>query len=274
MFLFPKTFCTFVFDNLKPIVMAYKFPFGQIVHPLRQEDRTPKKMFVLGVYASAVHARWIKDGKVECAAMAVASEPRIFWDGNEDEARAIISKIKIPKELGYLEPASSHLNGPSAKVLDENILAPLGFTRQDAWLCDLLPETRINKNQGDMLKDKYNKYINDYGLNEVTIPKRPSKFCDEKRCKEILVELKESQAGLLVLLGDIPIAQFLNVVTDVPYTTLQQYVDQYGYGNATDVTIDGRIIKVLPLAHPRQIGGLGFHSKEWHDMHQKWEKNI
>ena len=251
--------------------MAYQFPFGQIVRPLKQEDRTPKKVFVLGVYASAVHARWIKDGEVQSAAMAVASEPRIFWDGNEDEARAIISQIKIPKELGHLEPASSHLNGPSAKVLDDDILAPLGYTRNDAWLCDLLPETRINKNQADMLEAKYNKYIKKYGLNEVTIPNRPSKFCDAQRCKEILAELKESQAELLVLLGDIPIAQFLNVVADVPYTTLQQYVDLYEYGKATDVSIDGRTIKVLPLAHPRQIGGLGFHSKDWFNKHQEWE---
>ena len=251
--------------------MAYQFPFGQTVRPLKQEDRTPKKVFVLGVYASAVHARWIKDGEVQSAAMAVASEPRIFWDGNEEEARAIISQIKIPKGLGHLEPASSHLNGPSAKVLDDDILAPLGYTRNDAWLCDLLPETRINKNQAEMLEAKYNKYIKDYGLNEVTIPNRPSKFCDAERCKEILAELKESQAELLVLLGDIPIAQFLNVVADVPYTTLQQYVDLYGYGIATDAQIDGCTIKVLPLAHPRQIGGLGFHSKDWHAKHHEWE---
>lgn len=71
----------------------YRFPFGERLHRLVQEDRTPKKVFVLGVYASAVHARWMKDGKVECPALAVASEPRIFWDGNEDEAREIIGRI-------------------------------------------------------------------------------------------------------------------------------------------------------------------------------------
>ena len=72
--------------------MAYYFPFGQQVHTLVQQDRTPKKVFVLGVYASAVHARWKKDGKVFCQALAVASEPRIFWDGNIEEAKGIISK--------------------------------------------------------------------------------------------------------------------------------------------------------------------------------------
>ena len=43
--------------------MKYYFPFGETVHPLVQQDRGPKKVFVLGVYASAVHARWRKDWK-------------------------------------------------------------------------------------------------------------------------------------------------------------------------------------------------------------------
>ena len=141
------------------------FPFGQELHPLVQEDRSPKKVFVLGVYASAVHARWKKDGRVICQALAVASEPRIFWDGNEDEACAIVAKSKIPAELGTLEPAGKQLNGPSAKVLDNDILAPLGFARSDAWLCDCLPETRLNPSQCRAIQEKYAPLIKKYGLN-------------------------------------------------------------------------------------------------------------
>ena len=107
--------------------MSYCFPFGQKLFPLTQQDTSPKKVFVLGVYASAVHARWKKDGKIICQALAVASEPRIFWDGDPDEAENIIKSVDIPKEVGTLEPANRKLNGPSAKVLDENILAPLGY---------------------------------------------------------------------------------------------------------------------------------------------------
>lgn len=254
--------------------MAYLYPFGNEIHPLVQQDRSPKKVFVLGVYASAVHARWKKDGKVVCQALAVASEPRIFWDGNVDEAKEIISKIDIPKELGSLEPAGRHLNGPSAKVLDEHILGPLGYSRKDAWLCDLLPETRLNPSQVKVITNRYNPLIDLYGLNEVTIPERPSTFCNAQRCHEILHELKESQAELLVLLGDIPIAQFLNVVANVPYSSLQEHVELYGYGIATDVMIDNRKIKVLPLAHPRQIGALGAHSEKWNKLHREWEDNL
>ena len=253
--------------------MSYYYPFGETVHPLVQQDRTPKKVFVLGVYASAVHARWKQGNKIICQALAVASEPRIFWDGNLEEAAEIIGRIHIPQGLGTLEPAGSHFNGPSAKVLDEHILAPLGYTRKDAWLCDLLPETRINSSQAKVIEEKYNPLIEQYGLNPVTIPNRPTAFCDSKRCKEILAELKESQAELLVLLGDIPIKQFLNRVAKVDYASLQEYVDIFGYGNHSSDTIDGCTIRVLPLAHPRQIGALGSHSEKWNVAHLKWEKS-
>ena len=253
--------------------MDYYFPFGEKLHPLVQEDKSPKKIFVLGVYASAVHARWKKDGQIICQALAVASEPRIFWDGNPHEAKAIIDAIDMPKELGALEPAGRHLNGPSAKVLDESILAPLGYTRADAWLCDCLPETRLNPSQVKALKDKYNPLIEKYKLNPVTIPVRPSTFCNKQRSIEITEELLQSQAKLLVLLGDIPIAQYLKKVADVPYSSLGEYVELYGYGTQTTVTICGENIQVLPLAHPRQIGALGAHSEKWFLAHQQWERH-
>lgn len=251
--------------------MPYYFPFGKQLHPLVQEDTSPKKVFVLGVYASAVHARWKKDGQILCQALAVASEPRIFWDGDPAEAKNIIDSISIPPELGTLEPAGRQLNGPSAKVLDENILAPLGFTRKDAWLCDCLPETRINPSQAKAIQERYNPLIERYNLNPVTIPKRPSTFCSKERSMEITQELMDSKADLLVLLGDIPIAQYLKKAAEVPYSTLGEYVEMYGYGNPTETIINGKSIKVLPLAHPRQIGALGAHSEKWHHLHRQWE---
>ena len=252
--------------------MAYLFPFGNELHPLVQEDKSPKKVFVLGVYASAVHAKWKRDGQIICQALAVASEPRIFWDGNIDEAKSIIDAVNIPAELGVLEPAGKQLNGPSAKVLDENILAPLDYTRNDAWLCDCLPETRINSSQAKVINERYNPLIDKYGLNAVTIPIRPTAFCDRKRAEEITSELMTSQADTLILLGDIPIAQYLKKVADVHYSSLGEYVDLYGYGKATEAVINGKTIRVLPLAHPRQIGALGAHSERWYKAHREWEK--
>lgn len=253
--------------------MKYFFPFGEAVRPLVQQDRSPKKVFVLGVYASAVHARLKNGNRTVCQALAVASEPRIFWDGNPKEAEDIISGIHIPEQMGTLEPAGTHLNGPSAKVLDYHILAPLGFTRKDAWLCDLLPETRLNHNQFKIIQREYEPKAKLYGLNEVTIPSRPTVFCDKVRSEEIVSELEESQAETLILLGDIPILQFLSRVAVVNYKSLQEYVDLCGYGNYSQTTINGKAYNILPLAHPRQIGALGAHSDKWYKLHQEWENS-
>ena len=69
------------------------FPFGQPVKPVYQTDRSPKRVFVLGVYASAVHAKWIdSEGRQKVQALAVASEPYIFWRG--DGVEEIIEKLE------------------------------------------------------------------------------------------------------------------------------------------------------------------------------------
>jgi hypothetical protein len=55
--------------------MKHTFPFGQQLHPVVQTDSTPKKAFVLGVYASAVHARWPDDsGKQKVAAFGDSAD--------------------------------------------------------------------------------------------------------------------------------------------------------------------------------------------------------
>ena len=99
------------------------FPFGQPIHCVAQADRSPKRVFILGVYASAVHARWCDArGKQMVKALGVASEPSIFWRGEKVEE--IISAIDVPAEVGRLEPANGDLNGPSGRSLDEDFSIP------------------------------------------------------------------------------------------------------------------------------------------------------
>ena len=130
------------------------FPFGQPVRRVVQEDRGPKRLFVLGAYASAVHARWVGiDGKTIVMALGVASEPCIFWRG--DSAAEIIGKIDVPTEVGRLVPAAPRLNGPSGRSLDDHFLGPLGASREDAWLCDLVPHSCMNPSQRDAVKGRY-----------------------------------------------------------------------------------------------------------------------
>lgn len=244
----------------------YIFPFGKELKNVQQTDTSPKKIFVLGVYASAVHAKWIdNNGKIKIKALAVASEPCIFWKGDPSEAQKIISGINIPQEYGKLIPADSTFNGPSGRSLDENYLFPFHLTRKDAWLCDLVPYSCKNSGQDSALKREYDKISN---LPKYSIPEVPKILATQERVNEILLELKKSHADTIILLGDQPIKYFISKFTNNKYNKLSDFVD---YGKPINVIIEGKSYIVFALAHPRQTSKLGKSSKKWFDFHEKWK---
>lgn len=249
---------------MKPV-----FPFGSQLQKVEQKDKSPKKVFVLGVYASAVHAKWIDvHGKVKVNALAVASEPYIFWKG--DNAQKVIDEIQIPEELGKLIPANKHYNGPSGNVLDKYYLEVLGFTRDDAWLCDLLPYSRINDNQQKAIEKHYNPLIKKFHLPECTIPKfNEAELRNQERINEIVDELEQSQAKKIILLGDLPIKYFLSHFSH--YMKLSDFgCTIKEYGKEHPATIRKKTYLVLPLVHPRQAAALGRSSLEWNKKHDVW----
>lgn len=246
------------------------FPFGMPILPIIQRDRTHKKVFVLGVYASAVHARWIgADNRQRIGAVAVAPEPEIFWRGDNDEASAIISAITLPDGAGRLVPASSQLNGPSGIALDDLFLKPLGLAREDAWLCDLVPHSCMNDKQADALAREYDPLAKQLGLPEYTWPRLPAVLATEQRRTEILSELEESGADIVITLGDQPLKWFTS------HFGTESALSKYGkspesYGRLQPFKINGLNIKLLPLVHPRQAAKLGSHSSVWAELHEKW----
>ncbi|MBI5647559.1 MAG: hypothetical protein HY962_11560 [Ignavibacteriae bacterium] len=247
------------------------FPFGQPVKQVEQKDRSPKKVFILGVYASAVHACW-KDGneKILVRALAVASEPEIFWTGDQKEARKIISRIKLPIGAGTLEPAEARFNGPSGDALDHGILAPLGLTRDTVWLADMHPHAAMNPSQRAALARNYDPMIKKFGLPAVTAPNVPRSLSSNRR-EELLAELLESGAETLITLGDLPLKWFLSRVSDAR-PRLAEYGTGKTYGTYHGITVAGRKMDLLPLVHPRQIAGLGIHSSGWKTVHGTWMK--
>ena len=251
------------------------FPFGQQLTKVEQKDKTPKKAFVLGVYASAVHAQWKdKNGKQKVAALAVASEPEIFWRGDEEEGKKIISGINIPEEVGTLE--FSRLNGPSGQALDKLYLEPLGLSRKDTWLSDLLPEARINPSQQKAIDREYSNIAKEFGLPNVTVPEfKASELDSIIRREEILNELETSKAETLILLGDLPIKKFLKFYSDKPFSSLSAFSnEQKPYGTPHELKINGRHYNVIPLCHPRQAARLGRSSAEWGKAHDNWINNL
>lgn len=249
----------------------YYFPFGEKLKKVEQCDKSAKKAFVLGVYASAVHAKWIgEDGKQKVSALAVASEPEIFWTGNN--AENIINSITIPSGLGKLVPAREDLNGPSGRALDELFLSPLGLDRDSVWLCDLLPYSRVNESQRRALDKQYtDEVISKFNLKPATIPDfDKSELDSETRRKEILNELEQSQAKKIILLGDLPICKFLHYF-DNAYSKLSQFGEtSETYGLEHKVMINGLEYVVIPLCHPRQAAKLGNSNSKWKELHDGW----
>ena len=241
------------------------FPFGQEVQKVEQVERSPKRAFVLGVYASAVHARWESPtGKTRIKALAVASEPYIFWRG--ENAEEIIQGIQIPYQLGKLGAAEKQFNGPSGIALDDLILKPLRLTRTNTWLCDLVPYSCMNSSQQTALEREYFPIAEKYDLPLPTVPRVPYKLSNKKRRQAILEELEESGAEVIILLGDKPIQWFLQYYDE----RWKRLSDFKSYGKEHITEIAGKKYRVLPLAHPRQIAQLGRSTRKWFELHQEW----
>ena len=246
-----------------------RFPFGEPIRDIVQTDTSPKPVFVLGVYSSAVHAKWVgPDGKQKIAALAVANEPYIFWRG--DGVEAVISRVHVPTAAGKLEPANAALNGPSGIALDDLFLNPLGFERREAWLCDLVPHSCANPAQLRAIEREYVPIFKKLRLLEATAPPVPRELASRSRVAEILDELERSRAETLVLLGDEPIRWFLRHFSDAHKNLRSFGVASNEYGTPHSILIGSRLRQVIPLVHPRQAAALGSASKEWTEIHRRW----
>lgn len=249
-----------------------RFPFGMPITPVHQKSTEPKRIFVLGVYASAVHARWLDEsGKTIINALAVASEPDIFWRG--DNAEELIKQIPLPSGAGRLVAASKALNGPSGIALDSKFLHPLGVARNDAWLCDLLPESRCNPKQRAAIKREYDSRCDTFGLPRYNFPLVPDVLASEDRRLAIQKEVFSASPEILITLGDKPLKWFTHYYGSC--TTLGAYGETIEtYGRLHDLAIAGRSLKLLPLVHPRQAARLGTHSVKWSELHAHWVEHI
>ena len=248
------------------------FPFGLPIERVLQSDRNAKRVFVLGVYASAVHARLMNsNGKQVVRALAVASEPYIFWKG--EGADGVISKIRIPKEAGRLVSAGCHLNGPSGRSIDESYLNPLGLAREDAWLCDIVPYSCMNPGQAKAVKNHYGPLVEKFGLPPVKWSRVPTKLADDARRAEIAAELRQSDAEVVITLGDQPLRWFTSTYGS------KERLSTHGtsaetYGRLQAIEIEGRSKLLLPLVHPRQAARLGGHDRDWANLHSGWARDV
>lgn len=247
------------------------FPFGRPVKKVEQNDRTPKKFFVLGVYSNAVNARWVTAmGKTFVMALAIENEPDIFWRGSPVYVNRLISRLNVPRELGELIAAHKDLNGAVGRALDYNLLEPLGLTRTQIWASYLIPFALANKSQRKSIR-KYMGYKDRFKLPaaEVKPDVIKSKLINKKRIEELVEEIKESKAEVLITLGDLPLHHFVKQF----HRNMGSLSSFDKYGQLHEIKIEDKNMILLPVVHPRQAGRKGKYSQRWYDFHDYWLEN-
>lgn len=242
---------------------AYRFPFGLPLEPTPPQEARNAKAFVVGVYASAVHARWIgPDGKEACKALAVASEPHSFWDGAG--ADRIIRSMEAPEEMGRLEPADRKFNGPSGETLREKYLAPLGLDVRDCWVTDLHDRYFLSPGNAKAI-ERYEQLRTKLRarIPRAVLPPRPSKVTPRpERMMRLREEFGRSGASCVITLGNEPIEPL--------FGTTAPKLSRASYGEPEELQLFGRPVTVLRLCHPRQAGALGSSSSAWTTTHAEW----
>jgi len=243
----------------------YKFPFGTPLVPAAAKPPSKKvKAFVVGVYSSAVHARWISDqGRTLCKALAVASEPYSFWDGTGAAELVAAANQGVPRGAGSLVPADGAFNGPSGLVLDRLFLAPLDLRRSDTWITDLHDFYYLSEGNEAALARHYAPLVKEGLVRAASLPKRPASVAPSKAGLERLQdEFERASAPLVVTLGNEPIPHIFGKGA--------KKLAINGYGQTFDAVVFGRPVNGLKLCHPRQAGKLGRASKAWFEVHRDW----
>ena len=251
---------------------GWHFPFGAPAPVVRQQALEGARAFVLGVHAGAVVAKWIDAlGTLRSVAIAVASEPHLYWRG-DDEAQ-VIAAVRPPAIAGRLHPPGFDLNGQVGRALDQHFLRPLGLTRATAWLCDLMPEYRLNDAQRETIQRSYAPLARKLGLPAATIPRLPAKFADAHRIEQIVEEFLASGAETLITLGDTVLREFARPLRISEHATVAGFgLRHFEYGASHPFTLRGRKFQLMPLVHPRQAASLGGHTPQLVSVHAIWAR--
>jgi hypothetical protein len=248
-------------------VQLGSYPFGEPLGSVQWRTSGPRRVFVLGVYPSAFHAKWLSpEGRVISPALAVADEPEPFWDGSGHEAVLARVTERVPAEAGSLQDAGGH-NGRAGRTLNESYLMPLGLTRDNVWIADLQNYYLASDGQVRRVAESYEPLV-DRGLvpPATTIPRASRPTLDqlaEDRDPPLEAEWAEAEPAWLITLGTEPV----NVLG-------LEHLREGDYGRPRRANVLGRDVNHLALVHTRQAGKHGSHSPQWHERHHRWLQQL
>jgi hypothetical protein len=245
--------------------MTYQFPFGRPVEACAP-SRHHGGLFVLGAYPSALHVHWAAPDGTEIAALAVDNEPEPFWNGADEEARIAKWKEQVGfgDRWGSVGPVGKH-NGSSGAWLDVNVIAPLGFRREQTWITDCLDTYRASTAQARAIDERFRPFAGSTGIEPPSLPKHPSESAIVKEARaehldRLGRELRDAGPTTIVTLGNAALRIMQMLLDHDPYGDDRLY--QEPYGRRLVSSIEGRFVAWYPLVHPGARG--------WRWAHGAW----
>jgi hypothetical protein len=207
-------------------------------------------------------------------AIPVADEPEPFWDGGDELPRIAAWRAEVAFSPAWGDvQAVDELNGSSGAWVANEVLHPLRATRDDAWISDCLDTYRCSTGVRRAIDAVYRKVECAPPLPHVSLPDHPSESEIVREAlaahRERLVnELDRAQPACVVTLGNAALRVFralpgIDVVAGDPGPKLRP--DPYGL--KAKITIAGRSVEWLPLAHPAA-------PKAYQAAHARWREQL
>ena len=251
------------------------FPFGRPVRRCKPSATTPRPVFILGAYPSALHACWTPpNGFRRIQAIAVDNEPEPFWNGLDEHDRIEKWKkaVQFDDAWGTVAPVKK-LNGSSGLWVDEFILKPLGVSRDKVCISDCLDTYRCSVGLRARIDDTYEKFRRkfdrEFDLPSAVLGVHPSEqeIIEEGSTthkKRLLREIEAVAPDTIVTLGNAAVAvarKLLTFESGADTARLSHVAEKYGA--PAKVRLGSKVIELLPLAHPAA-------PKAYQTAHQAW----
>ena len=153
---------------------GWTFPFGRPVLRRRPSAKSSRRVFVLGAFPSALHIAWWSPARKGIRALAVDNEPANFWTGADEKTHIDAWKRAVDFRVGAwgeVETADE-VNGKAGRWLDDNVLAPLGVTRDEACLSYCLDTYFADAAAAFAVNERYQPVALEAGLPEAHLAPR------------------------------------------------------------------------------------------------------
>ncbi len=251
------------------------FPFGRPVLRRKPSAKSRRRVYVLG---ACPRARSSSRGGRPTASWSRPSrsnnEPAAFWAAEDERAQIEAWRALVHFRVGaWGEVETSDANGKAGRWVDEQVLAPLGVTRDETCFSTCI-DTYHHADPGIAfgVDERYQAFAPRSGA----LSRRSAPFCSGGRARALFVELAAATEHRERLLKELSVVVPEIVVTlgVSPFRVLRAITDQRAgrrlrpdatYGVEQPLTVGGRTTRWLALCATDP-------STEYAAAHTRWRE--